>query len=218
MWCRDTRRGADATSFARDRVGLRCDAPTLPPLPAAHSAPRDPARPTTPTQLLSLASLLGRGEHDLEVEVRCDSMSPTFLPGDRARLRTGRNGPRSKGTVIAYVDGAGVVPHRIVRCGVGPFARRYVVTRGDGCLLCDPPLALESVVGTVVAREDEGDWLPVPPPPERSTMRRFLHAITAMPVVVALELHPRLARTAAHALLGSGRVVAALVRRPMHRW
>ena len=181
-------------------------------------ASRDSTRPTTPTQLFALASLLGRSEHDVEVEVRIDTMTPTFLPGDRARVRTGRNGPRSEGSVVAFVDGAGVVPHRIVRRGVGPFARRYVVTRGDGCLLCDPPLALESVVGTVVAREDGGTWLPVPAPPERTGLRRFLHAVAAIPVVVALEVHPRLARTAARMLLGSGRVVAALVRRPMHRW
>ena len=177
------------------------------------------SRPTTPTQLLALASLLGRGEHDVEVEVRSDSMAPTLSPGDHARVRTGRNGPRTAGTVVAYVDGAGVVPHRIVRRGAGPLARQHVVTRGDGCILCDPPLPLDSLVGTVVARQDDGGaWLPVAAPPASDNMRRAARTFVALPVFVALELHPGLGRAAARMLIRVARLVSAIVRRPMHRW
>ena len=188
-------------------------------LPEIHSPSRASARPTTPTQLLALASLLGRGEHDVEVEVRNDSMWPTLHPGDVARVRTGRAGPRSRGTVIAYVDGAGVVPHRIVRRGFGPFARRHVVTRGDSCVLCDPPLSLDSIVGTVVAHQDhDGAWLPVAGAPRRRGLRGMVRAAAALPVVAMLELHPRLARLTALALIRTGTLVAAIIRRPMHRW
>ena len=146
-------------------------------------------------------------------------MAPTLRPGDHARLRTGRGGPRARGTVIAYVDAGGVVPHRIVRRGYGPFARGHVVTRGDDCLLCDPPLALDSVVGMVVARQDgAGAWLPLRDAPRRGVARRAVRALAALPVVVALELHPRFGRSMARLLLRAGRVVASLVRRPMHRW
>ena len=121
--------------------------------------------------------------------------------------------------MIAYIDGGGVVPHRIVRRGLGPIARHHVVTRGDGCVLCDPPLALESVVGQVVARQDQrGAWTPLRDAPRREGVRRAVRTLAALPVYLALEVHPALARWTARRLLGAGRIVSVLVRRPMHHW
>lgn len=61
-------------------------------------------------------------------------------------------------------EGKRLVAHRVVKRGSNFRQENYVITRGDGCVLCDAPLNLDEVIGTVVQVRKAESWEPVPPP------------------------------------------------------
>lgn len=67
-----------------------------------------------------------------------------------------------------------LVAHRVVQRGSNFHGEPYVITRGDGCVLCDAPLNLDEVIGTVVQVRKEDSWEPVPPPARLPLWKRGL--------------------------------------------
>ena len=140
-------------------------------------------KPTT-AQLVAVADLLGRAGREIESTVRGDSMGRTLPAGSRIRISRGTPDDVALGSVVAVAAGDMIFAHRVVgRRGT------WLLTRGDGVLLCDEPVALDRVVGVVTHCNDGSGWRPVAQPAvERRSAalyRRVLLAMMALSVALA---------------------------------
>jgi hypothetical protein len=115
----------------------------------------------------------GRSERFFEARLRGDaldpeawigldgwSMAPALRPGDRLRVEPFGAAPPSAGEVVVARRGARLVTHRLRSLASG-----RAITRGDGCLRADPPIAVEALVGRVVEIRRGGRSFAPPPPP-----------------------------------------------------
>jgi len=118
-------------------------------------------------------------------------MEPAIPSGAPIRIEPRQEVPAVDSTV-AIVTPGGLVAHRIVGRGRFPWNRHFVLTQGDGSTLCDPPVRVDLILGSVtVGRDDE--WHTVP---RRSSSARATSArATLWRAVVrcALAVHPTLA-------------------------
>ena len=149
--------------------------------------------------LPALMALLQRGQVEIESGIRGESMAPTLKTGDRIRITCGDVSGCSEGDVLAFVYQGGLVAHRMVARGQRGPARQYVVTRGDGMHLCDPPVPLASVLGRVTSwsPSDTDSWRDLPSAPTPGIGRRAGERLVA----TLLELHPGFARASTGRLL-----------------
>src|SRR5690606_21872017 len=120
-------------------------------------------------------------------------MGGTLAPGTRIRFRCGTAASYRVDSVIAFVGGRGLVGHRVVGHGGRGEGGALLLTRGDGTLVCDPPIEPDRVLGEVIEWRDGETWRPVPTAPPRGVLARGAAAGTLLLVRTALALHPRLA-------------------------
>lgn len=81
-------------------------------------------------------------------------MGDSVPDGSRIRIRwTG--GDYHPGQIVACLDHGFLFAHRIVH-----VRRDTIVTRGDGWILCDPPLPVSEVIGEVITCCVDGIWRP----------------------------------------------------------
>ena len=119
-------------------------------------------------------------------------MEPAIPPGARIRIVPDRPSP-AVGTTVAMVTPGGLVAHRVIGRGRLPWNRRFVLTQGDGTVLCDPPVPVELVLGEVRAWLYDGEWREVR---SRSTSARAATMTASLWRTVvrgALMIHPRVA-------------------------
>jgi hypothetical protein len=162
--------------------------------------------PTLNDQALELAPLLKRAGTVIESEIRGRSMGSTLPPGSRIRIRCGTAATYPEGTVIAFVGGTGLVGHRVVGHGRQRAGGALLLTRGDGTLVCDPPIEPGRILGEVIERRDGESWRPLPAAPSATLLGRGTAAATLLLIRAALVLDLRLAaRTAV--------ILAAVARR-----
>lgn len=164
--------------------------------------------PPTTDQALELAPLLKRAGSVIESEIRGRSMGGTLAPGTRIRIRCGTAGSYPAGAVIAFVGGRGLVGHRVVGSGRPRAGGALLLTRGDGTLVCDPPIEPGRVLGEVIEWRDGDTWRPLPTAPPRGPLGRGAAAGTLLLVQTALALHPRLAARIAVLLAAVARRLA----------
>jgi hypothetical protein len=98
------------------------------------------------------------------------------------------------GCVIVIAGDRTLVAHRVVGRGWGRRAREYLLTRGDGMVLCDVPTPLDRVIGHVTHCDDGGGWRPVAEPPRAAGLRPWIRALHAHALRLALEIHVAFAR------------------------
>lgn len=162
--------------------------------------------PLTSDQALELAPLLRRAGTVFESEIRGRSMGSTLPPGTRIRIRCGTGAGYPEGAVIAFVGGRGLVGHRMVGRGRDRRGGVLLLTRGDGTLICDPPIEPDRILGEVIEWRDGDSWRPLPAAPAASLLERGTAAATLLLIRATLALDLRLAaRTAV--------ILAAVARR-----
>lgn len=124
-------------------------------------------------------------------------MEPAIPDGAKIRIVQEPDGGFQVGMVVACLSaGNTLFAHRIVRCGEWR-GTRYVLTLGDGWLLCDPPTAHQNIVGVVSAYYYQGSWQ-APAPCARSGRWSSLPSRVIVPIVqLALAIHPEVARRVA---------------------
>lgn len=149
--------------------------------------------PTLNDQALELAPLLKRAGSVIESEIRGWSMGGTLAPGTRIRIHCGTAASYPVGTVIAFVGGVGLVGHRVVGHGRPRAGGALLLTRGDGTLVCDPPIEPGRILGEVIEWRDGVTWRPLPAAPPRGLLGRATAAGTLLLVRTALAVDPRLA-------------------------
>lgn len=164
--------------------------------------------PTLNDQALELAPLLKRAGSVIESEIRGWSMGGTLAPGTRIRIHCGTAASYPVGTVIAFVGGRGLVGHRVVGHGRRRAGGALLLTRGDGTLVCDPPIEPERVLGEVIEWRDGETWRPLPAARPRGLLGLGTAAGTLLLVRIALAVDPRLAARIAVLLAAVARRLA----------
>lgn len=132
-------------------------------------------------------------------------MGETLKPGTRIRIRCGDGLGPPAGTVIAFLGGNGLVGHRIVGAGRDRGGREFMLTRGDGSRIPDPPIEPERVLGEVIEWRDGESWRPLPPAPVQSLPDRTSAAAMLWLVRLLLTVDARLAVRTAVLLARVGR-------------
>lgn len=163
------------------------------PTPAADSI----ARASLPAD--AVVEVLQRAGTTLEADVRGQSMTGTLNGGARIRIVFTAGSQVERGDVVAFRAAAGVTVHRVVSTGVGRAAG-FLLTRGDGALLTDPPVALRQVLGVVREWRDAGEWRPVARP-RIAGWRRLAAVVAYWPVLTAFRIDPSLAASVTRAWL-----------------
>jgi hypothetical protein len=147
---------------------------------------------------LALIPLLQRAGRDIESTIHGRSMGSTLPPGTRILIRCREDGAYPTGAVVAFVATRGLVGHRVVGRRLDPPGAATLLTRGDGTLICDPPLEAARVLGEVTNWHDGETWRPVPAAPARSAMPRLgaagLLLLVRLALAVDRELATRLTR------------------------
>ena len=146
-----------------------------------------------PARILAAAA---RGEPrrtTIECELRGGSMTSAIDAGSRIRI-TLNSAPYRAGEVVALMDDARLLVHRIVYVVGRGNGEQVLVTRGDAMMLPDAPVDATAVVGRVVAMRDGARWRaigPRVPPPRRERLLAFAVLVT---VVLLAHVHVPSAR------------------------
>jgi len=118
----------------------------------------------------SLSAMLAFGKQ-LEAVVQGRSMGGSLPDGARIRMSpVGKPAPAiALGSIVVHlaVDGR-LVAHRVVAVGSNRRQVPFVITQGDSQVLCDMPVDVADLQGTVTAVCREGKWEPPPLPPASS--------------------------------------------------
>jgi len=166
-----------------------------------------------PARILTVAAMLrGRGRA-VESTVEGASMGPTLPPGTRIRIELTDQGAYDVGDVVAFLAGAQIVVHRVVRRGRTGGARGCLVLRGDATLVPDAPVRHAEILGVVTGIRRGGIWDPVGPSPRRSLRARVAMSLLLVVVAGALQVSPRLAGSVAIALHRATRALRRARRR-----
>ncbi len=99
------------------------------------------------SELADLASEIVRRGGTLRFSPKGSSMAPAIVPGDRIVV-----GPPSSIRVgdLVMLRGRRPVVHRVIRFDE---ASGSITTKGDAILTCDPPAALDDVIGKITKVE-----------------------------------------------------------------
>ena len=143
-----------------------------------------------PRRVAAVARQLKDSELVLHSTVQGDSMIGSLPAGRRIQIQCRHCDDLPADAVVAFLGRTRVIVHRIAYRGRMRSARRYLLTHGDSQLIPDIPVEWASVLGPVIAVEENGNWSAVPParPARRWAIRRLLAWILA----AALEVHPSL--------------------------
>ena len=121
--------------------------------------------------LLPLAAQLGETT-EVESNIRGSSMAPAIPPWSRLRVRVGGQIPCEVGDVVFFLADDGYTAHRVVYRDAG----RDDISSPRAMPALRPTLRCRAsqVLGTVVAVEIGGQWLPVAGPPVRPWRQRVV--------------------------------------------
>lgn len=144
-------------------------------------------------QRLAVASLLQRAGKRVEAVVSGGSMEPTIPRGTQIRIDCSQL-DFSVGDVVSFIAGKNLISHRVVYRGKRGRARGYIITRGDGTWLCDPPAAADTVLGVVREKNRGEGWEALPN--QTFAKPSLLSRAATLVNIGLLEIHVRLAQYA----------------------
>jgi hypothetical protein len=160
----------------------------VPVPPASLRAPGLPAEVTglqglSGVALVGIAQIWKRQGRTLTARFGGSSMRPTIAPGAELTFRCGDT--VDVGDVAVVVHRGHILVHRVVARSAGG----WLLTRGDGTWVPDPPIAHDDVVGrvTLLGAEDVGVPLAAAP---SGPWRAFVLAVS----VAMLRVGPRAGR------------------------
>ena len=164
-----------------------------------------PPAARTPERLRAFASLLKQNERSFDCEVRGRSMGAALADGSHIQVLSGASRGFVPGQVVAFLCGDAVIAHRVVHAGRRGRARGHILTRGDACLLPDPPMPVEAVLGPVLTMNAGGPGLP-PAQAREGRLRRLARGIPSGAVAALMVIHVGLAQRVAKGFIAAGRL------------
>lgn len=112
--------------------------------------------------------------HEMQAVVTGGSMGRSLPAGSRIRMRPARSDSAAiqVGDIVVHLAVNGLlVAHRVVALGSNRSKVPFVITQGDSQTLCDMPVDVADLQGTVTAVCREGKW--EPPPLQPASSRAF---------------------------------------------
>lgn len=161
---------------------------------------------------LAAADLVQRSGGEIGSAVRGHSMGETLPPGTRIRIGRETGAGYRVGMVVAFLAGDVLVAHRVVRISRDRRGRDVLLTRGDGSLLCDPPIGSRAIIGEVRAMQDADVWRPVGAAPRAGRFTSASRALILDVVTVFARVDRDLTSRAVEFLITLGRRVASAGR------
>ena len=150
------------------------------------------------------AALLRRSGGEIESTVQGRSMGSTLPAGTRIRIGYRPDAAFREGTVVAFLAGETLTGHRVVGHCRDRQGREVLLTRGDGCTFCDPPIEPALVVGVVTAWQAGSDWRALPPAPRKGPVGAALAALVLGCVRTLARIDLPLASSTHEVLLTAG--------------
>jgi len=138
----------------------------------AALGPETPNEAAAGARLQAIADVLRRSGGEVEATLEGRSMEPTIPAGATIRIRGVPAAEIQVGDVVAIPMEHVLMVHRVVIRGRRGRARGFVVTRGDGLWLVDPPAPVSEILGVVTAMHVGGSWRspgPAQPPLAQSS-------------------------------------------------
>lgn len=142
---------------------------------------------------LASAWLLQRSGKQVEAVVNGDSMHPTLPAGARVLIDCTPT-ELLPGDIVCFVAGEKLICHRLLYGGRFRRAKEYVITRGDGTWLCDPPAARNTVLGVVIKQLSADAEQTVATAPQYGVFRRIAYSTLQSFAILLLETSVRLAQ------------------------
>ena len=140
-------------------------------------------------------------------------MGSAIPVGSRVRIRHCGEQVGMAGQVVAFLQGARIVIHRVIYTGTRETARGYVITRGDADWLCDPPVNVSQIAGCADEYHAAAGWRAIGPPAQVRPLRRIASSVAGRAVCLALEVSPALAVFLGRSMISLRTRVRALLRR-----
>ena len=145
-----------------------------------------------PQAVRAVAEALSRSGVEIESELKGPSMGQSIPSGARIRIAFGTPDLDRMGPIVVFSTGEMLVAHRVVRIGHG-LGSAYVLTRGDGKILCDVPVHRDQVLGYVSSWNAGAGWQHVPARVSQGRFRETVAQVGEVAVWLTLTLHPGLA-------------------------
>ena len=155
------------------------------------------------TQFQALASLL-RKSAGFESTIVGISMEPTIPNGANIRIRPLITSEYKEGQVVACVVGNSLFAHRIVYCGQGARSAAYILTQGDGWVLCDPPTPKNNILGMITEYSDGVIWRTPATGRLRTPWKNMVSIASFWLIRLSLAIHYEFARRVAGLCLRIG--------------
>jgi hypothetical protein len=155
---------------------------------ASQRAPLSPSLDPSSELFLAGVAHLRNAQGVLECWLRGGSMGRAVPAGSRIRIAF--TDPRSyrTGQVVAVLNEGRICVHRVVYRGRWRAARSCLITRGDRCILPDPPVDAAAVLGPVTAfSQADGSWTPPGGPERRDPAARALAFMAVAILAVLVE-------------------------------
>lgn len=99
-----------------------------------------------------------------------------------------------------YISDSGLMVHRVASHPRRGAALGYVLTFGDNCLVPDPPVRTQRLLGTVIAIKTASGWRPPDLPVGRSLRHQLVRGATWAIMVFAMSVSIDWARRMASTL------------------
>lgn len=135
--------------------------------------------------LPALASRLGGRGAEFETAIRGDSMAPAIPMRARLRVRLLSEQSCQRSDIVFYLSDSGFMVHRVAHLPRRGAAAGYLLTLGDNCLVPDPPVREDRILGTVTAVQTASGWHPPGPLVDRSVCHRLVRAAASGAVIAA---------------------------------
>ena len=85
-------------------------------------------------------------------------MEPTLPNGAAIKVDLFESDAHRVGQIVVCATAGKLIAHRVVYTCSSGRTRHLVVTQGDGCLVCDPPLRGDTIQGRVTSVCIDGRW------------------------------------------------------------
>jgi hypothetical protein len=167
--------------------------------------------------LHALASRLGGRDAVFESGIRGNSMAPAIPGGARLRVRLRAGQSCHRGDIVFFLSDNGFMVHRIIYQPRRSSPADFLLTLGDNCIVPDPPVRIDRVLGGVIEVQTADGWNSPGALVHRSICHRAARAVASVAMIVALHYRISAARRLEKILRTLEAVVRTRVGRLLRR-
>lgn len=138
-------------------------------------------------------------------------MEPTLPNGTAIRIVPSESTEYRIGQIVVCSNGHKLIAHRVVWCGNSGRTQNLVLTQGDGCLLCDPPVQKDAIQALVTTVCIKNRWQEPAATYTRRSWRRVVAAISVYLIRASLAVGDGLARFVARTFIAFALIFKRLV-------